>query len=102
MIAFIFAACSFMGEGEPVEPKKGIIGIWQSDANPKITMKYGNDGKGEYNNDGQPLTFKYNFTDNNTVKTTFPNGKSISYKVKTTERYLWLTDDNGTDRFHKM
>ena len=104
LILFL-ASCSIFGEGDPVDPKQGIVGTWQSDSNPNVIMIYNSDGTGQYKNSDELLdiAFKYNFIDENTVKAEFENGNSIEYDVRTTTRYLWMEDqESGTSRLHKM
>ena len=96
-LIFAMGACDLFSEGEPVVPKQGIIGVWQSDQDPNILMTYKTDGKGSYGkrDSGEEMEFKYKFIDDDTVKATFPNGESLEFDVRTTTLYLWMTGRSG-------
>jgi len=104
LMALLVGCSSLFSEGEPVPAKQGIVALWQSDSNPKVTVRYNADGTGRYKNDDQmiDLPFKYSFVDDDTVKADFENGNSMKYDVRTTTLYFWMSDENGTDRLHKM
>ncbi len=108
ILAMGMASCEMMkevmSEGDPVEPKEGIVAIWQADADPAIIMTYRADGTGNYKNDNELLdmNFNYEFVGPGRVKATFENADSLEYDVKTTTKYLWMTDPDGTNRLHKM
>jgi len=95
-------SCSIFGEGDPVEPKKGIIGKWQDDADPENILVFKADGTANFAAIAVDTDFKYKFVDDDTIEMNV-NGKKIVWDVKTTTRYLWVTDnENATSRLHKM
>lgn len=98
-----FSGCGLLSEGEPVTPESGIAAKWQSDADPGRIMEFKAAGQGHYSNSekGIDQNFRYAFTDEDTIKVTFRNGQSMDLDVRTTTLYLWVTNEQGTERFHK-
>lgn len=97
------AGCGILSEGDPVDAKTGITAKWQSDADPGRIMEFKGGGKGHYasENAGIDQDFGYAFSDEDTLKITFQNGQTMNMDVRTTTRYLWVTNEDGTERFHK-
>ena len=99
----LFAGCGLLDEGEPVDARTGVIGVWQSDLVPERIMEFKTDGQGQYAGERALVDqrFRYAFSDDDTIQFTFENGQKMNMDVRATTRYLWFTHEGEVERFHK-
>jgi len=101
--ALFLVSCGLFNEGDPVDAKTGITAKWQSDVDPGRIMEFKGGGKGHYTSSNADIDqgFSYAISGDDNLKITFQNGEQMKLEVRTTTLYLWVTNEQGTERFHK-